>query len=131
MIKYSLVVKIEIWNKMTTTMVPDLMDDFMYSFLMSKFIGGFKSNNLTYHRRIIYNLSSERTWQFLYKRRVSSPYKISMLVANYFMVRGEHSSHSVLLRFYYIFNYFQTFNVSNVSNAGLLEKVHSIILVFP
>ena len=58
---------------MATTMVPNLMDDFIYSFLMPQF-GGFQSNNLTYHRRIKYKLSSARTWQFLYVRRVSSPY---------------------------------------------------------
>ena len=57
---------------MATTMVPNLMDDFIYSFLMPQF-GGFQSKNLTYHRRIMYKCSTARTCQFLYIRRKSDP----------------------------------------------------------
>ena len=58
---------------MATTMVPNLMDDFIYSFLMPRF-GGFQSNNMTYHRRIKYKFSTARTCQFLYIRRKSDPF---------------------------------------------------------
>ena len=50
------------------------------------------------------------------------------IIMNYFMVRSKNYFHSVLLRFYSTSNLFRLFDVSN---AGLLEKVHSFILVFP
>ena len=43
------------------------------------------------------------------------------------MIRGEHSSHSIPLKFYSITNSFQDFIVFNVC---LFELVQSIILVF-
>ena len=48
------------------------------------------------------------------------------ILRNYFMIRGEHSAHSVLLRLKSTTHPFQTFYVPN---AGLLELVHSILLV--